>query len=159
MKFGFIAKHRSVWPVAWLFSTLAYRGLASMSCWKRGPCARRGEAGSGSAGGKGELSGRLLQHQRCASDLARRPGSRLFVRLAQEIERLMRAQALRARLRSAPAENDSEPFGLGNRAECAWIASSRRPSPTVWIADFTYAWTAEGWLYVAAVADLFAGAA
>jgi putative transposase len=24
-----------------------------------------------------------------------------------------------------------------------------------WIADFTYSWTAEGWLYVAAVIDLF----
>jgi putative transposase len=24
-----------------------------------------------------------------------------------------------------------------------------------WIADFTYMWTAEGWLYVAAVVDLF----
>jgi putative transposase len=24
-----------------------------------------------------------------------------------------------------------------------------------WIADFTYVWTAEGWLYVSAVIDLF----
>ncbi len=24
-----------------------------------------------------------------------------------------------------------------------------------WVADFTYIWTAEGWLYVAAVVDLF----
>ncbi|GHC81223.1 hypothetical protein GCM10010136_34610 [Limoniibacter endophyticus] len=24
-----------------------------------------------------------------------------------------------------------------------------------WVADFTYLWTAEGWLYVAAVIDLF----
>jgi putative transposase len=30
------------------------------------------------------------------------------------------------------------------------------PSPNrKWIADFTYVWTAEGWLYVAAVIDLF----
>ena len=30
------------------------------------------------------------------------------------------------------------------------------PKPnTKWIADFTYIWTAEGWLYVAAVIDLF----
>jgi putative transposase len=26
-----------------------------------------------------------------------------------------------------------------------------------WVADFTYIWTAEGWLYVAAVVDLFSG--
>jgi putative transposase len=30
------------------------------------------------------------------------------------------------------------------------------PAPNrKWIADFTYAWMAEGWLYVAAVVDLF----
>ena len=30
------------------------------------------------------------------------------------------------------------------------------PAPNrLWIADFTYVWTAEGWLYVAAVIDLF----
>ena len=34
--------------------------------------------------------------------------------------------------------------------------SSRRQRPNQkWIADFTYIWTAEGWLYVAAVVDLF----
>ena len=34
-------------------------------------------------------------------------------------------------------------------------AASMRPLPSKWIADFTYIWTAEGWLYVAAVVDLF----
>ena len=30
------------------------------------------------------------------------------------------------------------------------------PAPNrKWVADFTYIWTAEGWLYVAAVIDLF----
>ena len=32
--------------------------------------------------------------------------------------------------------------------------AAERPNPK-WIADFTYVWTAEGWLYVAAVIDLF----
>ena len=32
--------------------------------------------------------------------------------------------------------------------------SAERPNQK-WIADFTYIWTAEGWLYVAAVIDLF----
>jgi len=32
----------------------------------------------------------------------------------------------------------------------------KAPAPNrKWIADFTYIWTAEGWLYVAAVLDLF----
>ena len=35
-------------------------------------------------------------------------------------------------------------------------AASKPPAPNrKWIADFTYVWTAEGWLYVAAVIDLF----
>src|SRR5436190_5943947 len=34
--------------------------------------------------------------------------------------------------------------------------SFEAPAPNrKWIADFTYVWTAEGWLYVAAVVDLF----
>ena len=32
--------------------------------------------------------------------------------------------------------------------------AAERPNQK-WIADFTYSWTAEGWLYVAAVIDLF----
>jgi transposase InsO family protein len=33
--------------------------------------------------------------------------------------------------------------------------SFEAPAPNhKWIADFTYVWTAEGWLYVAAVVDL-----
>ena len=36
------------------------------------------------------------------------------------------------------------------------IPAFEAPAPTrKWIADFTYAWTGEGWLYVAAVIDLF----
>ena len=36
------------------------------------------------------------------------------------------------------------------------IAASKHAAPNrKWIADFTYVWTAEGWLYVAAVVDLF----
>jgi putative transposase len=35
-------------------------------------------------------------------------------------------------------------------------AAAQRAQPERrWIADFTYVWTAEGWLYVAAVIDLF----
>ena len=34
------------------------------------------------------------------------------------------------------------------------------PAPNrKWVADFTYIWTAEGWLYVAVVLDLFSRAA
>ena len=36
-----------------------------------------------------------------------------------------------------------------------WIGSSQCKRQTKWVADFTSIWTAEGWLYVACVLDLF----
>jgi putative transposase len=72
------------------------------------------------------------------------------------IERLMRLQALRARPRRRRLPPD-----LGERPAAAVAAnvldrSFEAPAPNrKWIADFTYVWTAEGWLYVAGVIDLF----
>jgi len=72
------------------------------------------------------------------------------------IERLMRLQALRARPRRRRLPKDE-----GDR-QIATVPSNildrqftaARPNQK-WIADFTYIWTAEGWLYVSAVIDLF----
>ena len=68
----------------------------------------------------------------------------------------MRLQALGARLRRRRLPPD-----LGERQASA-IASNvldrsfEAPAPNrKWIADFTYVWTAEGWLYVAALIDIF----
>jgi len=72
------------------------------------------------------------------------------------IERLMRLQALKARPRRRRLPPD-----LGERQAAAVAPnvldrSFEAPAPNrKWIADFTYIWTAEGWLYVAAVIDLF----
>ena len=70
------------------------------------------------------------------------------------IERLMRLNALRARPRRRQLPKDS-----GERSIIAENVLDRKfeaDSPNQkWIADFTYIWTAEGWLYVAGVIDLF----
>jgi putative transposase len=68
----------------------------------------------------------------------------------------MRHQALRARPRrrrlppdtGVRSTNAVAPNVL-NRTFNASLANRK------WVADFTYVWTAEGWLYVAAVLDLF----
>ena len=72
----------------------------------------------------------------------------------RRIERLMRAQALRARpRRRAPPKADGQRSTIApNTLDREFQAE--RPNQR-WIADFTYVWTAEGWLYVAAVIDLF----
>ena len=68
----------------------------------------------------------------------------------------MRLQALKARPRRRRLPPD-----LGERQVAAVAAnvldrSFEAAAPNrKWIADFTYVWTAEGWLYVAAVVDLF----
>jgi putative transposase len=72
------------------------------------------------------------------------------------VARLMRAEGLQGRHKRRRL-----PIDTGVRPECTIApnvldrqftadAPNRR-----WVADFTYVWTAEGWLYVAAVLDLF----
>jgi putative transposase len=72
------------------------------------------------------------------------------------IERLMRLQALRARPRRRRLPKDDGdrqvthvPANLLDRQ-----FEAERPNHK-WIANLTYIWTAEGWLYVSAVIDLF----
>jgi putative transposase len=72
------------------------------------------------------------------------------------IERLMRHAALRARPRRRRMPSDTgvrsthavAPNVLNRTFDAA--SANRK-----WVADFTYLWTTEGWLYVAAVVDLF----
>jgi putative transposase len=70
------------------------------------------------------------------------------------IERLMREQALRARPRRRGLPQDR-----GERSSIAANMLGRQfqaDEPNrKWVADFTYIWTAEGWLYVAVVLDLY----
>ena len=70
------------------------------------------------------------------------------------IERLMRENALRARprRRGLPKDQGERLVTAANVLDRQFVAE--RPNQK-WIADFTYLWTAEGWLYVAAVIDLF----
>lgn len=72
-----------------------------------------------------------------------------------KIERLMRANALRARPRRRGLPKDSgdrAPVIASNVLNRQFTAASPNQK---WVADFTYIWTLEGWLYVAAVIDLF----
>ena len=72
------------------------------------------------------------------------------------IERLMRQQALRARPRRRCLPPDTGERSINAIAPNVLDRTFRAPSANCkWVADFTYIWTAEGWLYVAAVVDLF----
>src|SRR5512133_3143165 len=142
MKFSFIAKHRGIWPVGWLCEALGV-SRGGFYAWLTRPRSQRSRSD--------EELGAKVRASCLASD--RTYGARRVWRdlLADglscglhRIERLMRLQALKARPRRRRLPPD-----LGERPAGA-AAPSRR-----WIAAFTYVWTAEGWLYVAAVIALF----
>ena len=68
----------------------------------------------------------------------------------------MRLQALKARPRRRRLPPDLGERQVAAVAPNVLDRSFDAPAPNrKWIADFTYVWTAEGWLYVAAVVDLF----
>ena len=154
VKFGFIAKHRGIWPAEWLCGALGV-SRGGFYAWLTRPRSRRSR--------NDEELGAKVRASFLASDRtygARRVWHDLLAEGVScglhRIERLMRLQALKARPRRRRLPPD-----LGERQVAAVAAnvldrSFEAPAPNrKWIADFTYVWTAEGWLYVAAVIDLF----
>ena len=154
MKFGFIAKHRSVWPVAWLCEALGVSRSGFHAWLKRGPCARSREDEAIMPAVRASFVASARTY--CAHRIWRDVVEAGFSCGLHKIERLMRAQALRARPRRRALPKDD-----GERSASAISPNVLDRQFTAdqpnrkWIADFTYVWTAEGWLYVVAVIDLF----
>ena len=72
------------------------------------------------------------------------------------IERLMHQQALRARPKRRRLPPDTGERSTNAISSNVLDRTFQAPCANrKWVADFTYIWTAEGWLYVAAVVDLF----
>src|SRR5579862_275599 len=154
VKFGFIAKHRGIWPADWLCGALGV-SRGGFYAWLKRPRSKRSRSA--------EELGAKVRASFIGSDRtygARRVWKDLLAGGAScglhRIERLMRLQALKARPRRRRLPPD-----LGERQVAAVAANVldrtfAAPAPNCkWIADFTYIWTAEGWLYVAVVIDLF----
>jgi putative transposase len=154
VKFAFIAKHRGIWAVDWICGALGV-SRGGFYAWLKRPRSRRSRSN--------EELGAKVRASFLASDRtygARRVWKDLLAGGAwcglHRIERLMRLQALKARPRRRRLPPD-----LGERQVAAVAAnvldrSFEASAPNrKWIADFTYVWTAEGWLYVAVVIDLF----
>ncbi len=70
------------------------------------------------------------------------------------VERLMWLHGLmaRPRRRGLPKDHGERSVIAGNVLDRQFSADAPNQK---WVADFTYIWTAEGWLYAAAVIDLF----
>jgi putative transposase len=136
MKFGFIAKHRSVWPAAWLCEALGVSRSGFHAWLKRGPCARSREDDAIMPAVKASFvaSARTYGARRVWRDVLEAG----FSCGLHKIERLMRAQALRARPRRRTLPKDD-----GERSASAIAPNvlnrqftADRPNRK-WIADFS----------------------
>ena len=154
MKFGFVAKHRGVWPVRLMCEALGV-SRGGFYAWITRPKSRReqlDEAISPHVYQSFVASDRTYGARRVLKDVLEL-GYRCGL---HKIERLMKVQALRARpkRRAKPTDRaDRSEVTVGsNLLDRQFVADAPNKK---WVADFTYIWTAEGWLYVAAVLDLY----
>ena len=152
MRFAFIAKHRGIWPVAWMCGALGVSRSGFHAWLTRAPSQRARDD---------EQMGTKVRASHVGSDRtygARRVWHDLLADGMScglhRVERLMRELGLRARprRRGLPKDQGERSVIAGNVLDRQFTAD--RPNQK-WVADFTYIWTAEGWLYVAAVIDLF----
>jgi putative transposase len=152
MRFAFIARHRSIWPVAWLCEALDVSRSGFHAWLNRSPSARsrHDKVLVTTIDRSFKSSDRTYGARRVWHDVLAEGLSCGLHR----IERLMRENGLRARprRRGLPKDTGERATVSDNLLDRAFEASAPNQK---WIADFTYIWTAEGWLYVAAVVDLF----
>ena len=154
MKFGFVAKHRGTWPVRWLCEALGVSrsGFHGWLTRPRSARARSDEELTTKVRASFVASSRTYGARRVWHDILADGGACGLHR----IERLMRTQALRARPRRRGLPADTGTRAIGALAANVLDRQFTVQAPNQkWVADFTYIWTAEGWLYVACVLDLF----
>ncbi|QTQ34525.1 Transposase [Aromatoleum petrolei] len=154
MKFGFVAKHRAVWPVRVLCEVLGISRSGFYEWFSRRPSprTRANEKLTGLIRQSFEASDRTYGSRRVWHDVLAW-GEHCGI---HRVARLMRAAGLAARKKRRRSPNDA---GLRPEHSIAPNLLQREfeaDAPNKkWLADFTYLWTDEGWLYVAAVLDLY----
>lgn len=154
MRFRFVAKHRGVWPVTWICEVLDVSPSGYYSWLRRPPSAR--------ACYDEEL---MTDIRRSFADSAGTYGVRRVWPDLQDwghtvgrerVARLMRHLQL-----VAQPKKRRRPVDQGERRESAIAPNTLAREFTAtapdqkWVADFTQIWTRQGWLYVAAVLDLY----
>ncbi|BAH38542.1 putative transposase orfB for insertion sequence element [Gemmatimonas aurantiaca T-27] len=154
MKFGFIAKHRGTWSVELLCDALGVSRSGFYAWCTRPPSIRE------------QVDDTLLMAMRqsfAASD--RTYGVRRVWRDVRDagltsgrerIARLMRYAGLRAQPKRRQRPRDARTDVVHTLAPNVLDRQFTATAPNQkWVADFTYVWTGEGWLFVAVVLDLF----
>lgn len=154
MKYRHIARHRRVWPVRWQCAALGvsrsgYYEWLSRTLSSRAQAnaelevvIRRSFADSGETYG----SPRIWRELRAWGYVV---GENRVARLMRRVRLIARAKRRRWPRDLGPRPSHALAPNLLAREFQASAPNQR------WVADFTLVWTAEGWLYVAAVLDLY----
>ncbi len=154
MRFAFIAKHRGIWRTAELCEALGV-SRGGFYAWMKRPESHRSREDREisvqirtSFGQSAQTYGSPRVHR----DL-RAWGRRIG---CKRVARLMREAGLQARRRRRRLPQDFGPRPEHSIAPNLLERQFEASAPNQrWVADFTYIWTQEGWLYVAVVLDLF----
>ena len=153
MRFAFIETEKAGVPVALMCRILAV-SRAGFYAWRVRAAARRTrEDGTLAVAVAAIYAGR---HRRYGSPRVRMELRERGQRTGRKrIAQLMRIQGLRARPRRRYRTTTDSRHGL---PVCPNLLARRfagaQPN-TAWATDMTYLWTAQGWLYLAAIIDLF----
>jgi len=154
VKFAFIAKHRQVWPTRTMCQMLNVSTSGFYEWHGRPPSARTLE--------NAKLLTRIRESHTLSGGTYGSPRVYQDLRVAGEqcsenrVARLMRGADIRANPKPRRKPGD---MGLRPEHSIAPNVLERdftAPGPNQkWVADFTYIWTGEGWLFLAIVLDLF----
>ena len=152
MKFGFVAKHRGVWPVMLIGEVLDV-SRSGFYAWLNRPRSQRSQDEA--------VIGQQVRQSFADSD--RTYGARRVWRDVLEaghrcglhrIERLMHAHALPARPKRRGLPRDHGERSSGSIAPNLLDRAFQATAPNQkWVADFTCLWTGEGWFYISGCAD------
>ena len=153
MRFAFIETEKACFPITLMCRMLAV-SRAGFYAWRRRPAAARTREDQVLAVAVAAIYAE--HHGRYGS-----PRVRMGLRARgqrsgrKRIARLMRLQGLRARPRRRYRTTTDSRHGL---PVCPNLLARRfavaQPN-TAWVTDMTYLWTAQGWLYLAVIIDLY----
>jgi putative transposase len=159
VRYAFIERHKRVWPIVDQCRVLEV-AVSGFQAWRKRPSAKP----LAKAGGRvTDLA--LITHIRAAFAVSKQTYG--WPRMVRQL----RSEGLRVgkeRVRKAMKNND---IRVHSRRRFKVTTDSRHNLPIaanllnrqfatqtpdkVWVGDITYVWTAEGWLYLATVIDLF----
>ena len=160
MRYAFIERHRTVWPVATQCRVLD----VSASGYRQYRARQMGEAGPLHPGRRiGDVAllvyiKAIFNEMKAAYGWPRiwRELSARGIRTGKErVRKLMKAHGLRARGKRKFKATTNSSHGLPVSPNLLERRFTVEAPNQVWAGDITYVWTEEGWLYLAVVIDLF----